>query len=204
MGEEKSQVLPDLYKELPFMESFPFPEYSIELEQAGTGPEELGVDPFLIARLGSFGTNLILNIYHTKGENSTIISINIEEVLYISEISDRVKKMTPVKEIIDWGLESIIIKEKIEALRKTKKFVKLLEENAIVNPAFDLVLDQLLSLSKIQMSPGVKNSIISRNLTRLNRFTFTQKQTNTILDFYDFQLHYAKILLGIIIAAKIH
>lgn len=204
MGEDALDKTSELYLTLPFMEAFPFEEYEISLEIEGTGPEELGIAPILIKNLGSFGTDYTVIFSYVEGENPIVVTINRDDVLYLAEVSNQIKKMSPVKEILDKGIASSRVEEKLESIKESRKFLKCLGSDVLLNPGFEAVLGDLLETNNVALSTEQMLAAQNRSRSKLAKMNFNMKQRAIIASFFNFQLHYAKILLGIIIAAKIY
>lgn len=204
MSEDSLDKTSELYSALPFMEAFPFGEYEVALEVEGSGPEDLGVDPILIKNLGSFGTEQIINFKYEDEAGPIIISINQEDVLYLAEISRKIKKMTPIKVSIDLGLNSDSLEEKVDEIKRSRTFIKNLESEILLEPRFEGVLADIMEVNEVNLTSAQILAIQKRSLAKLKKTPFSEKQHKVAKIFLDFQLHYAKILLGIVIAAKIY
>lgn len=204
MSEDSLDKTSELYLTLPFMEAFPFKEYDIALEVEGSGPEDLGVDPILIKHLGSFGTEQIVNFNYSENVGPIIISINQEDVLYLAEISRKIKKMTPVREALDIGLNSNSLEEKAEEIKRSRVFIKSLDSDVLLDPRFEGVLADIMEVHGVNLTSTQLLALQKRSVAKLKKTPFSEKQYSVGKAYFDFQLHYAKILLGIIIAAKIY
>jgi len=204
MSENDSQSkTSEIYDALPFMEAFPFEDYEIALEAEGKDLTELGVSPILLNTLGGLGKQEYLAFYYIENESAVQISFCVEDIELISKTAERVKKLNSVLEYLDQGLKSESIEFKIHIIKKSKKFVKLLESENLVYAPFTEVLKEMLDLYKVTLGSSQILGVQRMNLQKIDENRLTAKQKDAILAFFNFQLHYVKILLGIVIAAKI-
>lgn len=194
----------ELYHELPFMEDFPFDEYSIALEVEGTDFSEIGVSEILINTLGSFGTNEKLNFFYREGIFKLMVSFELDNICEISENSNKVVQLTPVKEYLDEALNSKDLNIKLEALKKSKRFIQKLESDDIYDPPFEAILYDMLLMNDVTLTTSQILGIIQLNYDNIVGLGLSDNQREAIYCFLNFRLHYARIILGIVIATKIH
>jgi len=104
---------------------------------------------------------------------------------------------------IDEALKSDEILTKFEGIEKTKPFLTKVKSPAVETNSFTTVLNGLQEINEVEFSEGIVNKI--NNLDRkLIDFKFNVSETRVIHSYLDFQLHHAKIMLGVVIASKIH
>lgn len=192
----------EVYETFPFMESFPFGEYAISLEKEGTDPGEMGISPILLKTLGSFGTENHFNFSYIENENAFSISFYQEDIAAIAEIAVGVKKMNSIVEDFNEGLVELDLLKKIEHVKRSKKFIKSLELQNLLFAPMGEVLEDILKLHEVVLPSKAMLSI--QKLQKIDDSQFTPAQSTAVLNFLNFQLNYAKILMGIVIAAKIH
>lgn len=191
----------ELYKTLPFMEAFPFEEYEIDLESDG---DELEVSPILIKTLGSFGESQHLNFNYVEYDSTIMVSFNREDILEVAEIASKIKKLDSVRLELDFGLRSSEIGTKIDAIKKGRKFIKLLNNENVMGPEFAPFLQEMLSLHEASLESHLILELQKLKPQKLFDFKFTLAERAAIFSYLNFQLHYARILLGVVIAAKIY
>lgn len=193
----------ELYKALPVMEAFPFSEYLIEVETDDIKPE-FDVAPILINELGSFGNTQRLNFYYDEGTTTIMISFYQDDLLDLVAISQEVKKLDSVNDDINLGLESVDLLEKINLVKKSKKFTKLLKLASFTNPPFEPILQELISTNDAVLESAIIMELHKLKPKKICDLNLGEKEKTAIFSYLNFQLHYAKILLGVVIAAKIY
>jgi hypothetical protein len=194
----------ELYKDLPFMEAFPFKEYEITLETEGIDSAELGIAPILLNTLGTFGTENHINFNYIENDELVLISFYLEDVVHVSNISQKIKKLNSVKDDLNEGLSSNSLQVKIDHIKKSKKFIKLLESDNLEYAPFTDVLQDMMSINDVTLTSQQVLGIQKLNLLKIQEEDLVTKQREVIVSFLNFQLHYARIILGIVIAAKIY
>jgi hypothetical protein len=186
------------------MESFPFEEYEITLEKEGVDPSELGISPILLKTLGSFGTENHFNFTYVEIENAFSISFYQEDIAEVAETAGRIKKLDSIAQELQVGLKERELGKKLEQLKQSKKFIKSLKiPNLLFVPMSD-VLEDILNLHGTALTNDVVLAVQKLNVQKLENLSLEYSQRKAVESFLNFQLNYAKILLGIVIAAKIH
>ena len=202
MGEKHSlDKTSELYDILPFMEAFPFTEYKITLE---TDEIDSGIAPMLLNVLGTFGTSTHLNFYYTENDSAVQISFDQDDVFDIEDISYRIKILNSIREYLDTSIQSDVIKDKFAAIKKSKKFIDLLESDNLSYSPFIEVLQDMCEIHDITFSTPQLLGIQKLSFAQIHEPQLTPKQRETLKSFLNFKLHYVKIILGIVIAAKIY
>jgi hypothetical protein len=202
MGERGSQnKTSELYETLPFMEAFPFEEYEIDLESDG---DQLEVSPILIKTLGTFGESQHVNFNYVEHDATILVSFHREDILYAVEISSEIKKFDAVRKEIEAGLTSNNILIKVDAIKKGRKFIRLLKNDNLMNPEFAPFLQEMLTLHAVSLESHLILELQKLKPQRILDFKFTPGERMAIFSYLNFQLHYARILLGVVIAAKIY
>lgn len=202
MSEKRSlDKTSELYNILPFMESFPFTEYKITLEEDDSEPD---VAPMLLKALGTLGTQCSLTFYYTENDAEIQIVFDRDDIFDIEDISHKIKILNSVRECLDGSLQSDLIKDKIVAIKKSRKFIDLLELSNLSDSPFIEVLQDMCEIYNITFSTSHLLAIQKLSFTQLRESQLTLKQREILKSFLNFKLHYAKIILGIVIAAKIY
>jgi hypothetical protein len=194
----------ELFEILPFMEAFPFEEYQIVLQAEGQDPSEFGISQILISTIGTFGVDTCLNFFYKRGEESVIISFHIEDIQDIVEQSSRITKLNNVVEELNNGILSSDISIKLDEVKRSKKFINSIGLENISNPPFSDILQEIQNLNGLRLRSELWLGAISLNKKRLKLHDLSKDELITLSTYFDFHLHYAKILLGIVIAAKIY
>jgi hypothetical protein len=194
----------ELYTVFPFMEAFPFEGYEITLEADGSEPDETGISPLILKQFGAIGTENHLNFFYLDGETSMLVSFYQEDVQYIAETSGKIKKLTPVRDDLDSGLLSSSLKVKIDCVKRSKKFINLLKSEELSDAPFSEILKEVLDAHGAVLNSQQTLAVQKMNFKKIEETKLTSAERKAIGSFLDFQLNYAKIILGIVIAAKIY
>jgi hypothetical protein len=202
--DESKDKTSELKKVLPFMSEFPFDDYEITLVEKGQDFITMGVSPILINAFGDNGTIDILNFSYLDEDSSVSISIYRDDVEWISEEAVRVKKMDSLREELDSALVSIDLIQKIKAIKSGKKFSKLINCDNIGGVDFGEILSEFLKVNETVLHSKTKLGLQKLSEATLKSSEFSEKQFKAVTAFLNFQLHYVKILLGIVIASKIY
>jgi hypothetical protein len=194
----------ELHSALPFMIEFPFTEYEIKLEERGNDFIQLGISPLLISAIGDTGTVDSLNFLY-QGEDS-IVSILLakRDVEWISEEAHRVKKLDSLSSILEKAIHSEDLILKIKAIKQGKKFTKELEYGSILGVDLSEILREFLNIEDAILSSKIKLNLQKLSEAAIKETVFSEKQYQAVSGFLNFQLHYARIVLGIVIASKIY
>jgi hypothetical protein len=189
---------------VPFLESFPFNEYELELEEEGTDQSDLGISPRLLDTLGSFGQTQHIKFFYSDGASKIMISINVKDIHDVKDQSHKIKEMSCVKSFLDDGIDITSIKKKIICIKKSKDFIKILGLSNLNEPPFDNVLTDLAEIEDIIIDPTLVNALNKLNIKQISKYRIKKEEEKVIINYLNFQLHYAMIILGIVISANIH
>lgn len=190
-----------VYNMFPYLSSFPFDEYHIT-SNALEDELDIQVDP-IIAREASSTSNLeFINFTYQYGEADICFSFYTFDIDFICSVSKRVRKLDVVRENLDLGISSKDADEKLKAIRTGEIFIKKLGSSLLAGESFDGILYEMLNIKDIKIEDSLLDDI-----TKLNNIEYSEVEYgiySSILDYYDLHLHHIKILLGIVIAYKIH
>lgn len=194
----------DLFSALPFMSMFPFEDYEILLEEKGKSYSNLGVSPLLIDIIGEKGTTENVSFYYYDEESKVSISLPKEDIDWMHEESSRVKKMDAIRATLDVAIESEDLIKKSKAIKAGKKFTKELGCGHLLSLDLSDILGEFLTIHETVLSSKVKLGLQKLSETSLKSQDYTERQFKAISAFLNFQLHYCRIILGVVIASKIY
>jgi len=179
-----------LYENFPFLKSFPFDEYTLSSGKDADYHDELDRD------------ELIDFTYKAMDKDITISFFN-EDIEFLDMISKKIISLNSLRKDIDDALKSNEMLTKFEGIEKTKPFLKKVKSPAIDVSSFTTVLNGLQKINEVEFSNGIIDKINKLDKTLID-FKFNVNEARTVHSYLDFQLHHAKIVLGVIIASKIH
>jgi len=190
--------LSKVYTRHPFLKNFPFSDFSLEAE-------ELSVPSIDIEEIGSSGEKaIIVNFAYTRGKQRTLISVFDRELGWLNRRADAISKLDSIVKIVNRGLESSEITTKRDSVVATEKWIKGISDKhtALNYSTFNDILMRLVGTAQLRETVELINNInklsAGAKVIRLDK-----KQYDIIMTYYDFQMIYCKLILGIIIAAKI-
>ncbi len=190
-----------VYNMFPYLSSFPFGEYSIS---TNTLDEEcdVEVDP-MVAKEASSSSNLeLINFTYQYGESDICFSFYTFDIDFICSVSKKVRKLDSIREKMDLGISSKDINEKLDCIRAGEIFIKKLGSSLLAGESFDGILYEMLNIKDIKIEDELLNDIT--DLKDIECSSLEYGIYNSVSDYYDLHLHHIKILLGIVIAYKIH
>lgn len=193
----------ELYEKFPFLQSFPFNDYEIMLEKKDDFGALSGIDPVVISEAGTFVSPDFINFNYQGNYTKIHLSFYTYDIQYILESAEKIKKMDSVVESLNSGLEDLSIPEKIKSIKKGESFLKKLGASLIPGGVFDGVLDDFLAAEDIILSKADIKKIKAKSRT-LTDDKFNENTSKIIRSFYDIHLHHIKVLLGVVIASKVH
>ena len=204
-SEDKSKdKTPELESTIPFMSQFPFGDYEITMVERGEDFITLGVSPMLIKALGETGTVNMINFYYIEKDSSIANSIYQDDIEWIADEAKHVKKIDILRKELDSALISNNLAEKVKAVKIGRKFTKSINCDNVTGIDFNELLSDFLKVNETVLQARIKLGLQKLSVATINSTEFSEKQFSTVSAFLNFQIHYAKILLGIVIAAKIY
>jgi hypothetical protein len=195
--------LADVYEAYPILQSFPFGGYNIALEQEEDDGANLGIDPVIISESGGIAPPEFVNFYYMGKYTNIALSFYTYDINFIRDNAHKIKKLDSLRELLDTGLESDDSLIKISSIKKGERFLKKIGSSLNVGKSFDQILDQLLVEGTHVVTSAQIKKIKGKSPT-LDVTEFSEDIQIIINSFYNIHLHHIKILLGVVIAAKIH
>lgn len=180
-----------IYEIFPFLESFPFDEYVLSSEKGSEKYEDL------------LGEEELIDFKYEAMDKDITVSFYKEDIEFLNIASEKISKLDSLREEIDKGLKSDDTLVKFESIKKTKRFLKKVSSPAENGEAFRSVLDGLQEMNEVELSEGIIGKI-NRLDKDIAEYSFTVNESMAIEAYLNFQLHHVKIMLGVIIASKIH
>jgi hypothetical protein len=194
----------ELFTVLPFMTEFPFGDYSIRMMERGEDFIKLGVSPILVKEFGETGRIQSLNFHYIEDGSDISISLYSGDVEWIAEEAIHIKKIDTLRKTLDTALSSEDTILKIKAIKTGRKFLKLLNCATVTGIEFNGLVSDFLIIYETALNSRLKLGLQRLSEATLKSTEFSEKQFKVVQAFLNFQIHYIKILLGIVIAAKIY
>jgi hypothetical protein len=198
---EKDATL-DLYKIFPFMEAFPFEEYKVELEEDEFDISK-EVSPMLVKTLGTFGPSNSVNFQYIDNDSAVLVSFQQDDISYLASIADSITHLNSVSTELENGIAENDIENKVKYIKRSRKFLKLLMSKNLEKPSFEPFLVEMLKLNEAVLESNLMLELHKLKPEKILKYKLTEEQRAAVFSYLNFQLHYCRILLGIVIAIKI-
>jgi hypothetical protein len=194
----------DVFEAIPFLRSFPFDEYEIEMSVDGVDVADLGISPILIDALGTFGTEQYVRFYYDHLGSKTMVSIHADDVFDIQQEAQRVQKLDEIFKQLKEAITLNDIRKKVSLVKKSKKFIEQIGVEAVILISFTEVLAALAEAEGVELRQELSSALLGLTTKSIIENVKTANDKRLAISYLDFHLHYAMIILGIVIAAKIH
>ncbi len=193
----------ELYELVPFLQAFPFDDYEIVLEKDSFDPEKMGISPIILSQVQGLESPEMINFYFVDGETQAMVTLYTQDLLYLQEISGEVEKLNSTNESLTKGISSNSLQQKIESIKQNLEFVEEIGFNFVGSGIFVSLLDDLLEVHGLDM-PAKTRTLVRTLSSKVNENRFTADELKVVTSYYNFLLNHMRILLGIVIAAKIY
>jgi hypothetical protein len=194
----------DVFEAIPFLRSFPFDEYEIEMSVDGVDVADLGISPILIDALGTFGTEQYVRFYYDQLGSKTMVSIHADDVFDIQQEAQGVQKLDEIFKQLKEAITLNNIRKKVSLVKKSKKFIEQIGVEAVILISFTEVLAALAEAEEVEIGQELSSALLGLTAKSIIENAKTANDKRLTISYLDFHLHYAMIILGIVIAAKIH
>lgn len=206
MSDDIENLLKDdngLYKFFPFMHSFPYPEYDFELEKGEINSISNNINPIIIEAAGKIVEPDLIT-FTTAGHIANLsISFYSFDIKYVRDVSKKIRKMDRISGILSDGIKSTDFKVKLNAIKEGSKFLKKIGSSLDVASSFNKILDGFIETQELSLTDK-QEKLIKGLSGRINQDDFNEDLQDVILEYYNLHIHHVRILLGIVIAVKIH
>lgn len=176
---------------VPFLENFPFPGFTLG---AGTVQTQVSPNkPFKVITFDYFhGIKTSINFYE-------------KEIWLLDSISNHISSLNSISKLINECLDSDNLIIKRDGLLECEEWTKSFDPTGTAKfqyTTFTDVLNAMMTHSNIKDKEG-----LLKNIEKLHKkkgiVKLDSDQEKLVICFYQFQLIYFKLILGIVIASKI-
>jgi hypothetical protein len=197
----QDRTLSKVYANYPFLRNFPFQDFHIEAEELKKPQAEDG--EFAMAA-GPITNPFIINFVYTREKQKTAISVFDRELDWLSARAETITELDDIVKIINTALPTNDIIKKRDAVLVVEHWLKkIADDRATLNySTFNDILMRLIGVTQLKETVQLINNI-NKLSSGANVIKMDKKQYDIIMTYYDFQMIYCKLVLGIIIAAKI-
>ena len=197
----QDRTLSKVYANYPFLRNFPFQDFQIEAEELKR--PQLDDGEFVISANSTINP-FVINFVYTREKQTTAISVFDRELDWLSTRADLITELDDIVHIINEALPAGDIIKKRDAVLVIEHWLKKIEdERSTLNySTFNDILMRLIGVTQLKETVQLINNI-NKLSSGANVIKMDKKQYDIIMTYYDFQMIYCKLVLGIIIAAKI-
>lgn len=197
----QDRTLSKVYANYPFLRNFPFQDFHIEAEELKRPQAE---DGEYVTTPVSVTNPFVINFVYTRDKQKTAISVFDRELAWLSTRAETISQLDDIAHIINDGLPSGDIIKKRDAVLVIEHWLKkIADDRATLNySTFNDILMRLIGVTQLKETVQLINNI-NKLSSGANVIKMDKKQYDIIMTYYDFQMIYCKLVLGIIIAAKI-
>jgi hypothetical protein len=197
----QDRTLSKVYSNYPFLRNFPFQDFQIEASEV----KKPQVDDGEVMSMQSTHINpFIINFVYSREKQKTAISVFDRELDWLSTRAESITELDDIVRIINESLPiGDIIKKRDAVLVVEHWLKKIADDRATLNySTFNDILMRLIGVTQLKETVQLINNI-NKLSSGASVIRMDRKQYDIIMTYYDFQLIYCKLVLGIIIAAKI-
>lgn len=184
-------------KKYPFLENFPFPEF--QFEPGKTMEMTMNVDGDADVEEVDSG---LMQFKYSKDEVSLTVFVFENELKWLDSISSKIKDLNDIRIIIDDAISKPDIISKRNGANYAEAWCFQLNDDRskLSYSTSGEIIGNLVNSHEELVS--IINKIVKFN-SGIGMVGLTTREYQIILTYYQFQLIYAKLLLGIVIASKI-
>lgn len=192
----KTMDLSKIYEAYPYMESFPFDFYRMNL----TKDIDIHYQSYEVIANGDEDRSITFS-YNENG-NDIHIFITPEDMYFLDVKSKEIKILDSVLTMLNNGLSANDLRAKANCVIDAMDFLEKIDDSYSNIDNFDGILDSLIGINNADISIIITDKI--KKLLEGENVKIYPSEKDSITSYFNFQLHYTKIFLGIVIAAKIH
>lgn len=197
----QDRILSKVYSNYPFLRNFPFQDFQIEASELRKPQVD---DGEVMSMSSAPGNPFIINFVYSREKQKTAISVFDRELDWLSTRAESITELDSIVTIISEALQATDIIKKRDAVLVVEHWLKrIADDRATLNySTFNDILMRLVGVTQLKETVQLINNInkLSAGATVIR---MDKKQYDIIMTYYDFQMIYCKLVLGIIIAAKI-
>lgn len=191
-----------LNKKYPVLANFPFHEFRLEIGELPTAPKPMPAPEMEEPKPSKYDSPVI----KFTMERVAKFSINIHErdLIWIFERADTVSQLDVTAQLINEALDSTDILLRRDATEAADDWIKRLSDNKtmLTYSTFTEVLSALIGEKSLLDATRLINNI-NKLANKRGLVKLSKDEYQVIMTYYEFRLVYTKLILGLVIAAKI-
>ena len=196
-SQRRTKLLENRY---PFLKSFPFDEFEIEVGDLNSSKVRHQSDDDFFE--DEPGPNVLRFSLGEKDKGRISIVIFEKELSWIAMVADDIKNLDGIRKVLDRGIRSKDLIVKRNAVEAAETWSQAIQDNN-ARLSYSTMGEVLASMIKgqhqfVQVISKLAALSLKKGLVNLNK-----EEYEIILTYYHFQLIYTKLILGLVIASKI-
>ena len=183
-------------KRYPFLENFPFGEFTIEMgDPTFVPPTDEESDGQLI-------DSQLIKFTYSAGQSNIAVVIFDKELTWIHDIAEKIEDLDEITKQINAGLETMDLLPKRDATLFADEWLSKLQDGH-TRLSYSTSGEILASLVRNHQQMVVIINKLVKLATGKGLLSLSNEEYAIVLTYYHFQLVYAKLMLGLVISAKI-
>jgi hypothetical protein len=189
-----------IYEEFEFLKSFPFfDQYQLILVKSIKGTDN---GPYLSDVKYSADEEDTIAFAYQEGDHEVHVFFLKEDIYFFSIKANSIDTLDSVNTMLNLGLKEDDLVKKAWSVTESLDFLEKVDKGYGDFDNFDSVLNDFIGLNDAVITTAIVSklqALMSGKKPRMNKI-----EKSSIRSYLDFQLHHAKIILGMIISVKIH
>jgi hypothetical protein len=185
----------------PFLSNFPF-DKDFDM-QISTSPVVAVMfdDDFETSKSS---TPYVINFKHVGSPIKASISIVKDELIWLGETAESIKKLDKIAKRIDRGIKAKDLLIKRDMSLEADEWMRLVADHksSLSQETFNEVLSSLVGNRSVNQTVALINNL-NKLYSKTGLVKLSRAECDVIFTFLHFRLIYAKLILGIVIASKI-
>lgn len=192
-----------LNKKHPFLANFPFRDFVLEIGELPAAPQAAPApDLDQDTRVSKYNSPMVRFIF----EKDVRFSINVHEndLVWISNRASEITELDVISQILDTAIDTKDLLVRRDAVEAADHWIKKLsdQKTMLAYSTFSEALTSLIGEKSINDATNLINNI-NKLANKKGLVKLTADEASIVLTYYHFRLVYSKLILGIVIAAKI-
>lgn len=190
-------------KKYPFLAYFPFEDFTLEVGDLPSAPTSgILTDSESDSKASKYDSQIVRFVYESGTKFS--ISIHENDLNWVYGRAQTVQELDTIAKKVELGLSTVDILTKRDSVEDADAWIKLLSDDKtmLAYSTFTAALTNLIGTRSLAETTKLINNI-NKLANKKGLVTIGKEDYAIIMTYYQFRLVYTKLILGLVIAAKI-